>query len=91
LYFFPGLDPALPYFTLSNRTGRLDRSDADIVDVIHTCSNFLGMASFLGDIDFYPNEGTNFQPGCNLDVFGEDSSTISVLKFGFSTSIVYPG
>ena len=39
---------------------RLDRSDADFVDVIHTDSKSilqlgLGMSQAIGHIDFYPN------------------------------------
>jgi hypothetical protein len=51
------------------KTVRLDRSDAQFVDVIHTDSNSilqlgLGMSQSIGHIDFYPNGGSD-QPGCS--------------------------
>ncbi|XP_073957837.1 pancreatic lipase-related protein 2-like [Choristoneura fumiferana] len=64
-----GLDPALPLFTLGNKDARLDKHDARHVEVIHTCGGYLGFASPLGHIDFYPNGGTR-QPGCTYDYRG---------------------
>lgn len=43
---------------------KLDPSDADFVDVIHTCSGVLGFEAPIGTVDFYPNNGTPPQPGC---------------------------
>ncbi|KAG7310543.1 hypothetical protein JYU34_003331 [Plutella xylostella] len=64
-----GLDPALPLFTVGNKDARLDKHDARHVEVIHTCGGYLGFASPLGHIDFYPNGGTR-QPGCGIDYRG---------------------
>ncbi|GBP87691.1 Pancreatic lipase-related protein 2 [Eumeta japonica] len=64
-----GLDPALPLFTLGNPDARLDRHDARHVEVIHTCGGYLGFATPLGHVDFYPNGGTS-QPGCGTDYRG---------------------
>lgn len=50
-----GLDPALPYFELRSAAHRLDPSDAEFVDVIHTCAGLLGFYEHLGHVDFYPN------------------------------------
>ncbi|KAM7286457.1 pancreatic triacylglycerol lipase [Ixodes scapularis] len=58
-----GLDPAEPYFANTDKVVRLDPSDAEFVDVIHT-----GGSSFqsgptphsvqdYGHLDFYPNGG----------------------------------
>ncbi|KAJ1519466.1 hypothetical protein ONE63_004752 [Megalurothrips usitatus] len=58
-----GLDPAGPLFK-DGRTNRLDASHADFVDVIHTCANVFGYRDAIGHVDFYPNGGTAFQPGC---------------------------
>ncbi|GBP41436.1 Lipase member H [Eumeta japonica] len=60
------LDPARPLFEFPERdaTERLDKSDAQFVDVIHTCAGVLGYLEPLGHIDFYPNHGTAPQPGC---------------------------
>uniref|UniRef100_A0A8C3U6B4 Triacylglycerol lipase n=1 Tax=Catharus ustulatus TaxID=91951 RepID=A0A8C3U6B4_CATUS len=64
-----GLDPAQPYFQGTPTEVRLDKSDADFVDVIHTDSaptipNLgFGMSPAIGHIDFYPNGGVEM-PGC---------------------------
>lgn len=63
-----GLDPAGPFFPLNDTSSRLDTSDAEFVDVIHTDSgdlggNELGMEEPIGHVDFYPNGGAD-QPGC---------------------------
>ncbi|XP_076322219.1 pancreatic triacylglycerol lipase-like [Tachypleus tridentatus] len=58
------LDPPGPYFTNTAKKVRLDRGDADFVDVIHTDSIVgLGTREAVGHIDFYPNGGDH-QPGC---------------------------
>ena len=36
-----GLDPAEPAFDLAGPNGRLDRGDAELVDIIHTNSGML--------------------------------------------------
>ncbi|XP_023947933.1 pancreatic triacylglycerol lipase [Bicyclus anynana] len=63
-----GLDPAQPCFQTSNRVERLDDTDADFVDVIHTNGRLLhrigfGLPDPIGHADFYPNGGMQ-QPGC---------------------------
>ncbi|KAL7036300.1 hypothetical protein ACKWTF_008772 [Chironomus riparius] len=80
-----GLDPALPYFEdTSNTEIMLDSSDADFVDVIHTCAGVLGHDKNLGHVDFYPNGGEQVQPGCDLllnDYFGACSHDKSFKYF----------
>lgn len=66
-----GLDPAGPFFSLNDTETRLDTTDADFVDIIHTNSgtlvdNELSFLPPIGHIDFYPNGG-QFQPGCNAN------------------------
>ncbi|XP_051871220.1 lipase member H-like [Pristis pectinata] len=58
-----GLDPAGPLFTGKGVNDRLDPSDAQLVDVLHTDIDALGYREFLGHIDYYANGGTD-QPGC---------------------------
>jgi hypothetical protein len=63
------LDPAGPFFSLNDTETRLDTTDADFVDVIHTDSGSLtdGQLTFIeaiGHVDFYPNGGID-QPGCD--------------------------
>ncbi|XP_040419847.1 inactive pancreatic lipase-related protein 1-like [Cygnus olor] len=64
-----GLDPAQPYFQDTPIEVRLDKSDAEFVDVIHTDSAptipyfGFGMSPAIGHLDFYPNGGEQM-PGC---------------------------
>lgn len=67
-----GLDPAEPLFSDTDPIVRLDRSDANYVDVIHTdalpfTSGGLGMRVPIGHVDFFPNGGYN-NPGCDAPV-----------------------
>ncbi|XP_049274856.1 pancreatic lipase-related protein 2-like [Rhipicephalus sanguineus] len=70
-----GLDPAEPYFQKMPAEVRLDPTDADFVDVVHTDgASFvldilkgegLGMYDPVGHVDFYPNGGIKM-PGCEF-------------------------
>lgn len=62
-----GLDPARPLFEFPKRSDSLslDRSDANFVDVIHSCGGILGVQNPTGHVDFYPNSGGAPQPGCD--------------------------
>ncbi|XP_069692084.1 pancreatic triacylglycerol lipase-like [Periplaneta americana] len=64
-----GLDPAQPCFNADSPDIRLDPSDADFIDVIHTNGKVLekvglGLPQPIGHVDFYPNGGAK-QPGCS--------------------------
>ena len=59
-----GLDAAGPLFSLSSPSERLDKSDAQYVEVIHTSAGSLGFLDPIGHADFFVNGGMN-QPGCN--------------------------
>nr|XP_010591288.1 lipase member H [Loxodonta africana] len=63
-----GLDPAGPSFNGRPPQDRLDPSDAQFVDVIHSDIDALGYREPLGNIDFYPNGGLD-QPGCPQTIF----------------------
>lgn len=63
-----GLDPAKPFFDLVSIDYRIQPTDAELVDVIHTNSGELWDAAVsfpdpLGQVDFYPNGGSH-QKGC---------------------------
>ncbi|XP_058825776.1 phospholipase A1 4-like [Topomyia yanbarensis] len=58
-----GLDPALPLFITAGADDKLDPSDADFVDVIHTNALVQGKIERCGHVDFYMNGGI-IQPGC---------------------------
>ncbi|XP_037875831.1 pancreatic lipase-related protein 2 isoform X2 [Bombyx mori] len=62
-----GLDPALPLFEGLPIDQRLDASDAEFVDVIHTDAGIFGYKAPIGHVDFYPNGGISPQPGCELE------------------------
>ncbi|XP_065572804.1 lipase member I-like isoform X6 [Artemia franciscana] len=70
-----GLDPALPSFYEKGASNRLDFTDADFVDVIHTngksSARFVGVGihNSIGHADFFVNGGDR-QTGCRglLDV-----------------------
>ncbi|WAR24707.1 LIPR1-like protein [Mya arenaria] len=74
-----GMDPAGPYFENTDIQVRLDPSDADFVDIIHTdgggISNLgFGVTQELGHVDFYPNGGVQ-QPGCATDAVDKLGAT----------------
>ncbi|KAK9881656.1 hypothetical protein WA026_017174 [Henosepilachna vigintioctopunctata] len=58
-----GLDPALPFYATLNDEWKLDASDADFVDVVHTSALVFGKFEPSGHIDFYMNGGFS-QPFC---------------------------
>lgn len=68
-----GLDPANPLHRYVSDDLRLDKSDAQFVDVIHTnCGGpfgqgFLGLEFPLAHADFYPNSGKS-QPGNHTSI-----------------------
>jgi len=68
LHTIIGLDPAGPLFSSRNPLTRIDRTDAEYVEIMHTNGPTLliagaGIGSPIGDADFWPNGGSS-QPGC---------------------------
>nr|XP_022917694.1 lipase member I-like [Onthophagus taurus] len=61
-----GLDPAMPGFATVPNSQKLDASDAEFVDVIHTNAFFQGQIQESGHVDFFVNGGV-VQPGCWAD------------------------
>ncbi|XP_049868595.1 lipase member H [Pectinophora gossypiella] len=61
-----GLDPARPLFEFPEMPAnfRLEKSDAEFVDIIHSCAGVYGYRNSHGHADFYPNSGRPRQPGC---------------------------
>ncbi|XP_046687406.1 lipase member H-like, partial [Homalodisca vitripennis] len=86
IYRITGLDPAGPLINKHVTNGRLDKLDAQFVDVIHTSGFALGFYSPLGHADFYPNRGVPIQPGCGVDVVGKCSHRRSYHLFKESIS-----
>lgn len=58
-----GLDPAAPMFSMDKPERRLDITDAEYVEIIHTSK--LGFFDLLGTVSFYVNGGLH-QPRCGL-------------------------
>ncbi|XP_017572469.1 lipase member H isoform X1 [Pygocentrus nattereri] len=67
-----GLDPAGPMFAGVPPDERLDPTDAQFVDVLHTDMNSFGLKGTHGHIDFYANGGLD-QPGCPKTIFSGKS------------------
>ncbi|XP_066995673.1 lipase member H-A [Anabrus simplex] len=61
-----GLDPAMPLFVTVPKDGKLDATDAQFVDVMHTNAFFQGKAEQMGQVDIYMNGGVD-QPGCAFE------------------------
>ena len=69
-----GLDPAGPLFEGYDGKVRLDKSDANYVDIIHSNGESLIVGGFgtweaIGHVDFYPNGG-RAQRGCQHFLVG---------------------
>ncbi|CAK7301304.1 Pancreatic triacylglycerol lipase [Vulpes lagopus] len=71
-----GLDPAEPCFEGTPELVRLDPSDAQFVDVIHTDAAPIipnmgfGMSQTVGHLDFFPNGGKEM-PGCQKNILSQ--------------------
>ena len=62
---YKGLDPSHTdeFFPLDEPDLRLDTTDAQFVDIIHTEGRFTVP---IGHVDFFPNGGL-VQPGCDIN------------------------
>lgn len=61
------LDPSGPCFRRLGPEDRIDASDADLVDIIHTNSEGFGYAGAVGHVNFYVNGG-EYQTGDILEL-----------------------
>lgn len=78
----------------------LTAEDADMVDIIHSDRGFFGFPSSTGTVDFHPNGGTRYQPGCNAilqlttnegskKVCSLQNSTIKIKYYIFSMILIH--
>jgi len=88
-----GLDPAGPYFEDKNEDLRISRTDARLVDIIHSdgcdqsknskCwvspNNHYALIQSLGTIDFYPNYGVYNPTTRPLDIIGSHKRAADLL------------
>lgn len=77
-----GLDPAGPLFTLPAAVApkyRLDQTDAQFVQVLHTSGGTLGTSLKCGHADFYPNGGRAPQRNCLMFMNLRDMQNTSEL------------
>ncbi|XP_021948084.1 pancreatic triacylglycerol lipase isoform X2 [Folsomia candida] len=63
-----GLDPSGLQYHYTAMSEKLDKTDADFVDVYHTTTAPFGFGTSIGTVDFYPNGGGPSQPGCKSAV-----------------------
>ncbi|CBY41148.1 unnamed protein product, partial [Oikopleura dioica] len=88
---FTPLDAAGPIFDECPAEARVDETDANYVDFIHTDSGrlpALSMAANVGDADFYVNDGRH-QPGCptpSLDTNCEHQRAVQIWVSSFDIS-----
>lgn len=77
------LDPAGPLFSINSPNERVDSSDGEYVEVIHTNYHMLGFREPIGHADFYPNFG-RVMPGCEDDITGQCSHSRSTMYYAES-------
>ncbi|XP_047989650.1 pancreatic triacylglycerol lipase-like [Leguminivora glycinivorella] len=87
-----GLDPARPLFEFPKKPNSLtlDASDAEFVDVIHSCAGVLGVLNPIGHVDFFPNKGIPPQPGCESIFFLLEACSHARSHIYFAESIGNP-
>lgn len=66
------MDPAYVSYSSAPPDMRLDSSQAELVEVIHTSGKYIGFEKPLGHRDIYPNGGVWPQPGCAIDYAGRN-------------------
>ncbi|KAL1117631.1 hypothetical protein AAG570_003946, partial [Ranatra chinensis] len=84
-----GLDPARPGFESFVTLGaELDKTDATLVDVVHTCAGYFGVSQPVGHLDFFPNGGTPAQPGCQATFTPRKTESVKLLRGISNTGLI---
>lgn len=83
---FSGLDPAMPLFITASAENKLDPSDAEYVDIIHTNAIVQGKLERCGHADFYMNGGI-IQPGCFNSETSNRAQPLMAGPFIFATNV----
>ncbi|XP_035714092.1 lipase member H-like [Folsomia candida] len=86
-----GLDPAGPLFNTHSEL-KIDKSDANFVDIYHSNAGLEGDTTLDGHVDFMLNGGRQ-QPGCNIvtDLVLDCSHILSLFFFPATFQKAYIG
>ncbi|KAH8301032.1 hypothetical protein KR044_011939, partial [Drosophila immigrans] len=87
-----GLDPAGPLFTLPAAVApkyRLDQTDAQFVQVLHTSGGTLGTSLKCGHADFYPNGGKAPQRNCLMFVNLREMQNTNPIACSHSAAAIF--
>ncbi|ALC48719.1 CG1986 [Drosophila busckii] len=87
-----GLDPAGPLFTLPAVVSpkyRLDPTDAQFVQVLHTSGGTLGTSLKCGHADFYPNGGRAPQRNCLMFMNLRDMQNTNPIACSHSSAAIF--
>ncbi|XP_034103812.1 pancreatic triacylglycerol lipase [Drosophila albomicans] len=87
-----GLDPAGPLFTLPAAVSpkyRLDETDAQFVQVLHTSGGTLGTSLKCGHADFYPNGGRAPQRNCLMFVNLREMQNTNPIACSHSAAAIF--
>lgn len=87
-----GLDPAGPLFTFPNDVGinkRLDPSDAQHVQCLHTNRGVSGSSKAICTSDYFANMGAK-QPGCSDSICSHSRATY-IFETSFENTCIFMG
>ncbi|XP_030379722.1 endothelial lipase [Scaptodrosophila lebanonensis] len=87
-----GLDPAGPLFSLPAEVSpeyRLDQTDAQFVQVLHTSGGTLGTSLKCGHADFYPNGGKAPQSNCKMFMHLRDMQNTNPIACSHSSAAIF--
>lgn len=91
IYRISGLDPSLNGLNTEALNAdvliSLNEGDAKFVDIIHTDSGFHGTTERAGTVEFWPNYGHRYQPGCSVANLYNPKQSQNGIKYDLLKSI----